>query len=156
MAVVIASHVAGTSSPSTTIAGMAYATARSATCATGDVLLNAVCSEYRLLWQTYTTGSFHSEASVRASWNAPSFAAPSPKLQTVTLSSPRITEDSAQPAALGSCPPTTPEFITTPDSGSTEWTQPDLPFWLPVTLPSASANSFLAGNPFAICDIPSR
>ena len=55
-----------------------------------------------------TIGSFHAAAMFSDSWNEPSFVAPSPKQPTVTESSPRIHEASAEPAEMGWPPPTMP------------------------------------------------
>jgi hypothetical protein len=63
---------------------------------------------YWLFSHTHTTGRSHTPARLRASWNDPSLAAPSPKKHTTTLPVPCIFWLRAAPAAMVIEPATMP------------------------------------------------
>src|SRR3546814_8550339 len=69
------------------------------------------------------------------------FDAPSPKLVTATLSSPRTCAASARPLAMGMPLPTMPVVTTTPLSGWVMCIGPPLPLHDPVVRPAYSAHN---------------
>ena len=75
--------------------------------------------------------------------------APSPKLTTVTRSSPRISAASARPFAMGTPAPTIPVVNIAPDAGSDTWGEPPLPLFEPVARPNSSAIIGFGSAPLA-------
>src|SRR3546814_9367005 len=73
------------------------------------------------------TGSFHNEARLSPSWNAPMFDAPSPKLVTVTFPSSLTSDAHPRPFAMGMTDPTMPVVTTTPLAGCVMCIGPPFP-----------------------------
>ena len=97
-----------------------------------------VISAYMLFWQTKTIGRSHSAAMFAASWNDPVFVAPSPKLTTVTRSSPLRLAAIASPTPTGGPAPTMPVESITPFSGLAMCMVPPLPRLAPTVRPIIS------------------
>lgn len=97
-----------------------------------------VISAYRLFWHTNTIGRSHSAAMLAASWNDPVLVAPSPKLTTVTRSSPLRRAAIASPTATGGPAPTMPVESITPTSGLAMCMVPPLPRPAPMVRPIIS------------------
>ncbi len=98
---------------------------------------------------TKITGSFHSAARFKDSWNEPWLAAPSPKKATATQSWPSFLAASAAPQAIGMLAPMMPlQLNLCALSNRCMW--PPLPLPRPVTLPNISAVMGLSGTPLAM------
>src|SRR3546814_5245486 len=92
------------------------------------------------------TGSFHNEARLSPSWNAPMFDAPSPKLVTVTFPSSLTSDAHPRPFAMGMPDPTMPVVTTTPLAGCVMCMGPPFPLHEPVARPAYSAHNSRSGT----------
>jgi hypothetical protein len=108
-----------------------------------------------LFSHTKITGSESTAAIFAASWNAPMLAAPSPKNETATESSPRYQLAKADPTAIGMPAPTTPFAPSMPSEVSLMCMLPPIPPQDPVDLPNSSAYIAVMSAPLAMaCPCP--
>ena len=99
---------------------------------------------------TNTNGSFHSEAMLSVSWNAPCLEAPSPKKDRTTLPFLAICFAQATPAACGMPAPTMPEVPRKPRFTSVRCMEPPSPLQSPSARPKISAIMALGSLPRTI------
>ena len=96
---------------------------------------------------TNSTGNSKSLAQLRLSRKGPRFVAPSPKKQTTILRSPLSLSACAAPTAMVSPAATTPFAPSMPTLKSAMWSEPPLPWQVPVARPKQLGHHGGRGGP---------